>query len=44
MCERIAELLGGWSLYWWTGMFMVRTLGPSQTVNSPEQVQLSSSI
>jgi hypothetical protein len=44
MCERITALLGGWSLYWWTGMLTDRTLGPSRTVNSPEQVQLSSSI
>lgn len=44
MCERITELLGGWSLYWWTGMLTDRTSGLSRTVNSPEQVQLSSSI
>jgi hypothetical protein len=44
MCERITALLTGWSLYRWTGVIMDRTLGPSQTVNSPEQVQLSLSI
>jgi len=42
MYERITALLGGWSLYWWTGVFMDRTFG--QTVNGPEQVQLSSYI
>lgn len=44
MCERISALLTGWSLYRWTGVIMDRTLGPSLTVNSPQQVQLSLSI